>query len=68
MALISLCEDVRAAEPRIYMRSCPIADVMDEPRNFPGVQFHPEVTHALQGKSIFEHFLPTICCCEALVP
>ena len=50
------------------MRSCPIADVMDEPRNFPGVQFHPEVTHALQGKSIFEHFLPTICCCEALVP
>ncbi len=46
--------------------SCPIAGMMDESRNFYGVQFHPEVTHTLQGKRIFEHFLLSICQCEAL--
>ncbi|HCS26855.1 MAG TPA: GMP synthase (glutamine-hydrolyzing) [Spongiibacteraceae bacterium] len=46
--------------------SCPIAGMMDENRNFYGVQFHPEVTHTLQGKRIFEHFLQGICGCDAL--
>ncbi len=46
--------------------SCPIAGMMDESRGFYGVQFHPEVTHTLQGKRIFEHFLLNICGCEAL--
>ena len=46
--------------------SCPIAGMMDESRHFYGVQFHPEVTHTLQGKRIFEHFLLSICGCEAL--
>ncbi|MFT5576976.1 MAG: GMP synthase (glutamine-hydrolyzing), partial [Bermanella sp.] len=53
--------DVMAETP-----SCPIAGMMDENRHFYGVQFHPEVTHTLQGKRIFEHFLLTICDCEAL--
>ena len=31
--------------------TCPIAGMADEARRFYGVQFHPEVTHTLQGKS-----------------
>ncbi len=46
--------------------SCPIAGMMDESRQFYGVQFHPEVTHTLQGKRLFEHFLFDLCHCEAL--
>ncbi|WP_372796572.1 glutamine-hydrolyzing GMP synthase [Litorivivens sp.] len=46
--------------------SCPIAGMVNEARKFYGVQFHPEVTHTLQGKRIFEHFLLNICGCEAL--
>jgi GMP synthase (glutamine-hydrolysing) len=33
----------------------------DESRNFYGVQFHPEVTHARQGKVIIERFVRDIC-------
>ena len=32
--------------------ACPIAGMADEARRFYGVQFHPEVTHTLQGKAI----------------
>ena len=31
-----------------------------------GIQFHPEVTHTLQGKRIFEHFVLEICGCPPL--
>ena len=31
-----------------------------------GLQFHPEVTHTLQGQRILERFVHTICGCEAL--
>lgn len=46
--------------------SCPIAGMYCEERDFYGVQFHPEVTHTLQGKRIFEHFVLKLCGCEAL--
>jgi len=46
--------------------SCPIAAMHHPLKQFFGVQFHPEVTHTLQGKRIFEHFLFDICDCEAL--
>ena len=46
--------------------SCPIAAMTCEAKKFYGVQFHPEVTHTLQGKRILEHFLLNICGCEAL--
>jgi GMP synthase (glutamine-hydrolysing) len=38
----------------------PIAGMADEARRFYGVQFHPEVTHTLQGKALIEQFLHRI--------
>ncbi len=46
--------------------SCPIAGMVCEEKKFYGVQFHPEVTHTLQGKRIFEHFLFDLAACEVL--
>ena len=39
----------------------PIAGMADEARRFYGLQFHPEVTHTLQGKAILERFVRSIC-------
>ncbi|MDR4513868.1 glutamine-hydrolyzing GMP synthase [Nitrosomonas sp.] len=39
----------------------PIAAMADEQRRFYGIQFHPEVTHTLQGKVIIDRFLHDIC-------
>ena len=41
--------------------SCPIAGMADEERRFYGVQFHPEVTHTLQGQKILDRFVLDIC-------
>src|SRR5512143_846442 len=41
--------------------ACPIAGMADEKRGFYAVQFHPEVTHTLQGKAIIERFVLEIC-------
>ncbi|GAB2882373.1 glutamine-hydrolyzing GMP synthase [Microbulbifer echini] len=46
--------------------SCPIAGMYSAEKNFFGVQFHPEVTHTLQGMRIYEHFVIDICGCEKL--
>ena len=46
--------------------SAPVAAMQDTRRNLYGVQFHPEVTHTLQGQRILEHFVKDICKCEAL--
>jgi GMP synthase (glutamine-hydrolysing) len=40
--------------------SCPIAGMADE-RHFYAVQFHPEVTHTLQGRAMLERFVLGIC-------
>ncbi|KGE05021.1 glutamine-hydrolyzing GMP synthase [Pseudohaliea rubra] len=53
--------DVTAATP-----SCPIAAMAHREKPFFGIQFHPEVTHTLQGKRIFEHFVHDLCGCQAL--
>ena len=39
----------------------PIAGMADESRKLYGVQFHPEVTHTLQGRAIFDRFLHEVC-------
>lgn len=41
--------------------TCPIAGMADETRRFYAVQFHPEVTHTPQGKSLIERFVLGIC-------
>ena len=41
--------------------SCPIAGMADEARRFYGVQFHPEVTHTVQGKALLARFVIDIC-------
>ncbi|MEY3952069.1 MAG: glutamine-hydrolyzing synthase [Pseudomonadota bacterium] len=41
--------------------SCPIAGMADEARQFYAVQFHPEVTHTIQGKALLERFVLEIC-------
>jgi GMP synthase (glutamine-hydrolysing) len=46
--------------------SCPIAGMFDASRNFYAIQFHPEVTHTLQGEAIFQHFVKNICQCGGL--
>jgi GMP synthase (glutamine-hydrolysing) len=46
-------------------QSCPIAGMADEERRFYGVQFHPEVTHTLQGEALLRRFVLDICGCRA---
>ncbi|MDO9438909.1 glutamine-hydrolyzing GMP synthase [Hydrogenophaga sp.] len=41
--------------------SCPIAGMADEERHFYAVQFHPEVTHTVQGRALLERFVLEIC-------
>ena len=44
--------------------SCPIAGMADEARRFYAVQFHPEVTHTLQGTKLLHRFVLGICGCR----
>ena len=37
--------------------SCPIAGMADEARGYYGVQFHPEVTHTVQGRELLNRFV-----------
>jgi len=46
--------------------SAPVASMCDERRKLYGIQFHPEVTHTLQGQNILERFVHDICGCESL--
>ena len=46
--------------------SCPIAGMAHRDKPWFGIQFHPEVTHTLQGEEIFSHFVLSICGCDAL--
>ncbi|MDO8653028.1 MAG: glutamine-hydrolyzing GMP synthase [Undibacterium sp.] len=45
--------------------NCPIAAMADEDRHFYAVQFHPEVTHTLQGEAIIGRFVHEICGCKS---
>jgi GMP synthase (glutamine-hydrolysing) len=48
-----------------HTNDIPLAAMVDESRRFYAVQFHPEVTHTLQGVHILERFVREICQCEA---
>ncbi len=43
-----------------------IVAMADEERHWYGVQFHPEVSHSLQGKRILERFVIDICGCQSV--
>jgi len=45
--------------------SAPFAAMADSERHFYGVQFHPEVTHTVQGLRMLSHFVHGICGCES---
>ena len=44
--------------------ACPIAGMADEERGFYAVQFHPEVTHTLQGTKLLHRFVREIGGCR----
>jgi GMP synthase (glutamine-hydrolysing) len=45
--------------------NAPLAAMADESRQFYGLQFHPEVTHSLQGGEILRRFVREIAGCAA---
>ncbi len=45
--------------------NAPLAAMADESRRFYGLQFHPEVTHSLQGGEILRRFVREIAACSA---
>ncbi len=45
--------------------SCPVAGMADEERRLYAVQFHPEVTHTVQGAAILGRFVHEICGCKS---
>jgi GMP synthase (glutamine-hydrolysing) len=45
--------------------NAPLAAIADESRRLYGVQFHPEVTHSLQGTEILRRFVREIAGCAA---
>src|SRR5262245_63668378 len=46
--------------------TCPIAAVRHATLPIFGLQFHPEVTHTPQGKTILKNFLTKVCGCRSL--
>ncbi|BAP58326.1 glutamine-hydrolyzing GMP synthase [Candidatus Tachikawaea gelatinosa] len=45
-------------------KNCPFAIVEHKKKKIYGLQFHPEVTHTLQGKKILQRFIYNICNCH----
>ncbi|MDR3212942.1 MAG: glutamine-hydrolyzing GMP synthase [Azoarcus sp.] len=43
--------------------SCPIAGMFDAARRYFAVQFHPEVTHTVQGAAMLTRFVRDVCGC-----
>ena len=45
--------------------SAPYACIAHPSKPIYGIQFHPEVTHSLRGKEVFQNFVLHICKCHA---
>ena len=50
-------------QPIASTDNCPIAAIADEELRLYGVQFHPEVTHTEEGKTLLRNFLYGVCGC-----
>ena len=44
--------------------SCPLAGMANIKKNLYAIQFHPEVTHTIQGQNVLERFALQICRCD----
>ncbi len=45
--------------------TAPYAAIGHETKRMYGIQFHPEVTHSVQGKQILKNFVIDVCMCES---
>ena len=50
--------------PIAHSENCPVAAMADDMRRIYGVQFHPEVTHSDEGRTVLHNFLMNICHCR----
>jgi GMP synthase (glutamine-hydrolysing) len=50
--------------PLASTETCPLAAVKHRGRALYGLQFHPEVTHTPEGKTILANFLTNVCRCS----
>ena len=50
--------------PLAHTSTCPIAAVRHRALPVYGLQFHPEVTHTLAGKTLLRNFLRRVCDCD----
>ena len=46
--------------------NAPVAAMANKDRDIYGIQFHPEVTHTVDGEAILQRFVKTICKCDGL--
>ncbi|CAO3627291.1 unnamed protein product [Cunninghamella blakesleeana] len=62
-------DQVSAAAPGFTViantNTAPFAAVAHEEKHFFGIQFHPEVTHTVDGQKLLSNFVDNICHCEA---
>ncbi|ORZ06042.1 class I glutamine amidotransferase-like protein [Absidia repens] len=62
-------DQVSAAAPGFTViaetRTAPFAAVAHEEKPFFGIQFHPEVTHTVDGQQLLKNFVIDICKCNA---
>ncbi len=58
-----VCECPPGFHPIASTDNCPVAAMANEDRRIYGVQFHPEVTHTEEGKTLLHNFLYGICHC-----
>ncbi|KAI9306318.1 class I glutamine amidotransferase-like protein [Cunninghamella echinulata] len=62
-------DQVSAAAPGFTViantTTAPFAAVAHEEKHFFGIQFHPEVTHTVDGQHLLKNFVINICACDA---
>ncbi len=49
--------------PIAHSENCPVAAMANDEKRIYGVQFHPEVTHSDEGRTVIRNFLINICHC-----